>query len=115
MDAKELIEKVKHLSTILEGSLTKETKEAVKSFYESLDENCWNYLLYSRSKIVATTAQELLDQIDDDKEREKYIEAIFSKVPSNLQKMVKEEILQNSLLYTLQPERFTFLIENYQD
>jgi len=104
MDAKELIDR---LSVMLEGPLTKEVKEAVKNFYLSLDENCWYYIV-GDPKILIATAQELIDQLDDDKERAEFLTVILSKVPKNLKNIVKMKILSSSLLYHLNPRRFIF-------
>jgi len=86
-------------------------KEKIARFFQELtNPYFWRYLKkHGEYDLISFITEAFLDQIDDTKERKKYVDIILSTCPEELKHEVKKTIKTSSPLEVHFPDTYSFL------
>lgn len=108
----EFLQEKKELREMLEKNfITNDFETKIESFFSHLtNPYFWRYLKEDEEyDLISCITEMFLDQIDDTKERKKYVEIILSTCPEELKHEVKKTIKISSPLEVYFPDTYSFL------
>lgn len=108
----EFLQEKKELREMLEKNfITNDFETKIESFFSRLtNPYFWRYLKGDGEyDLISFITEAFLDQIDDTKERKKYVDIILSTCPEELKHEVKKTIKTSSPLRLYFPDTYLFL------